>query len=137
MKAGDYPFGLLSARSMQYAWGTNATSQQMHEVASNVKGHDGIMMQAQKAEELGIEEGDWIEVSSPVASARGQARLRLGMRPDVIVMLGQFGQWNTPFVKDLDLPSVNRLVPMNMDLLDGTGSSIEATKAALRIVKSP
>ena len=137
VKAKDYPFWLLSARSMQYAWGTNAASQEMYEVASNVKGHDGIMIQSQKAKELGIEEGDWIEVSSPVASARGQARLRLGMRPDVIVMLGQFGQWNTPFIKDLNLPSVNKLVPMNMDLLDGTGSSIEATKVSIELVKSP
>lgn len=132
VKAEAFPFWLLSARSMQFAWGTNAASQEMHEVASNIKGHDGIMLQTQRAAELGIEEGDWIEVTSPVATAKGQARLRLGMRPDVIVMLGQFGQWKTPFVKELELPSVNKLVPMNMDLLDGTGSSIEATRVSVK-----
>ncbi|MBT7951971.1 MAG: molybdopterin-dependent oxidoreductase [Gammaproteobacteria bacterium] len=136
VKADDYPYWLLSARSMQFAWGTNAASQEMHEVASNIKGHDGIMIQSARAKELGIEDGDWIEVVSPVAKSRGQARLRLGMRPDVIVMLGQFGQWNTPFVKDLKIPSVNKLVPMNMDLLDGTGSSIEATKVSISRCKS-
>lgn len=136
VKAEDYPYWLLSARSMQFAWGTNAASQEMHEVASNVKGHDGIMIQTGRAKELGIEDGDWIEVTSPVATTRGRARLRLGMRPDVIVMLGQFGQWKTPFVKDLELPSVNRLVPMNMDLLDGTGSSIEATKVKVKPLRA-
>ncbi len=104
----------------------------MHEVASNVAGHDGILINATKAAELGVGEGDWIEVSSPVGTAHGQARLRQGIREDVIVMVGQFGHWKMPFAKDLKVPSVNDLVPMHLDLLDGHGSSIDATKVSVR-----
>ncbi|MBL1141141.1 MAG: molybdopterin-dependent oxidoreductase [Proteobacteria bacterium] len=128
VKAADYPYWLLTGRSMQYAWGANVGIQMMKEVADNVFGHDGIIMNAGKAEELGINDGDEIEVTSPIASTRGIARLRQGVRPDTIVMIAQFGQWKTPFAKDLKRTGVNKLVPMNQDYIDGGGSSIDGTK---------
>ncbi len=38
-KPQDYPFWLLTARSMQYAWGANVGMQLIKEVADNVAGH--------------------------------------------------------------------------------------------------
>ncbi len=35
-RAEDYPFWLLTARSMQYAWGANVGMQLIKEVADNV-----------------------------------------------------------------------------------------------------
>lgn len=127
----DFPYWLLTSRSMQYAWGGNVSIQLMHEVAENVVGHNGIMMNRKSASALGIENGDFIEVTSPVGKARGRALLREGVRPDVVVMVGQFGHWKTPYAKDLQMPSLNDLVPMTMDLIDGTGSSIDAVKVAV------
>ncbi|MGH7462979.1 MAG: molybdopterin dinucleotide binding domain-containing protein, partial [Longimicrobiales bacterium] len=132
VKAADYPFWLLTARSMQYAWGGNVSLQVINEVAGNVAGHDGILINAGKAKQLGIGEGDWMEVKSPVGTAHGRARLRQGIRPDVVVMIGQFGHWKTPYAKDLEMPGLNDLVPMHPDFLDGSGSSIDATKVAIR-----
>lgn len=131
----DFPFWLLTARSMQYAWGGNVGIQLMREVAENVAGHSGIMINARKAEGMGIGEGDTIEVTSPVGQTRGRALLRQGVRPDVIVMIGQFGHWKTPFAKDIPMPSLNDLVPMSMDLIDGTGSSIDAVRVRIRLVE--
>ena len=131
----DFPFWLLTARSMQYAWGGNVGIQLMREVAENVAGHSGIMINAAKAEAVGISEGDTIEVTSPVGQTRGRAILRQGVRPDVIVMIGQFGHWKTPFAKDIPMPSLNDLVPMSMDLIDGTGSSIDAVRVRVRVVE--
>lgn len=128
VKAADYPYWLLTGRSMQYAWGANVGIQMIKEVADNVFGHDGIIMNAGKAIELGINDGDLIEVTSPVASTRGIARLRQGVRPDVLIMIAQFGQWKMPYAKDLNRPGLNKLVPMNQDYLDGSGSSIDGTK---------
>ena len=67
-----------------------------------------------------------------MGTAYGQARLREGIRPDVIVMIGQFGHWKTPYAKDLKLPGLNDLVPMDQDFLDGSGSSIDATRVKIR-----
>ena len=128
VKAADYPIWLLTGRSMQYAWGSNTGIPLMKEVADNVFGHDGIIMNAGKAAEMGIEDGDMIEITSPVNSTRGVARLRQGVRPDVVIMIAQFGQWKMPFAKDLGRTGLNALVPMNVDSLDSGGSSIDGTK---------
>ena len=53
---------------------------------------------------------------------------------DVIVMVGQFGHWKTPFAKDFKMPSLNDLVPMSMDLVDGTGSSVDAVRVQIERV---
>ena len=132
-----YPFWLITARSMQYAWGANVSIQMIREVARNVAGHDGIIINSGRAREMGIADGDLIEVSSPICSVRGRALLRQGIRPDTILMLAQFGHWKTPFAKDFGTPSVNRLVPMNMGLMDGGGSSNDAAKVAVTRVGPP
>lgn len=132
VKAKDFPFWLLTTRSMQYSWGGNVGIQLMKEVSDNVKGHGGIQINTARAAELGIADGDMIEVISPVAKTQGRAILRQGIRPDTVVMIGQFGHWKTPYAKDLKTPSLNSLVPMHMDFLDGTGSSVDATKVTIR-----
>ncbi|NKB36898.1 MAG: molybdopterin-dependent oxidoreductase [Gammaproteobacteria bacterium] len=134
VKAADFPFWLLTGRSMQYAWGANVGIQMMKEVADNVFGHDGIIMNEGKANAMGIENGDIIEITSPIASTRGVACLRQGVRPDVIIMLAQFGQWKTPYAKDLNRPSLNRLVAMDQDYIDGGGASIDGTKVSIKRV---
>ncbi len=132
VKASDFPFWVLGGRSMQYAWGGNNALQIVRELADNVAGHNGIMMNAKKAEELGIADGDLVEVSSPVATTEGMAVLRQGVHPEAVIMLAQFGQWKTPYAKDLKRPNLNKLVPLHMDFIDGSGSSIDATKVNIR-----
>ncbi|PKO60300.1 MAG: molybdopterin oxidoreductase, partial [Betaproteobacteria bacterium HGW-Betaproteobacteria-19] len=110
--------------------------QMIREVAANIAGHDGIMINARIAEDMGIEQGDRIEVTSPVGVTTGRALLRQGVRPDTIVMVGQFGHWKTPYAKDLDMPSLNNLVPMNMDLVDGTGSAVDAVLVKIKKIRS-
>jgi len=131
----DYPFWLLTARSMQYAWGGNVSIQMIREVASNVVGHDGILINTKVAARMGISAGDRIEVSSPVGTTRGRVILREGVRPDVIVMIGQFGHWKTPFAKDFETPSLNDLVPMAMDMIDGTGSTVDVARVNVKRVE--
>lgn len=131
-RAADFPFWVLTSRSMQFSWGGNAGIPLMKEVAGNVTGHDGIQINAGRARALGIAEGDRIEVVSPIGSVQGRAILREGVRPDVIVMTGQFGHWKTPVARDYDVPSLNSLVPMHPDFLDGGGSTVDATKVNVR-----
>ena len=81
-KGGDTdPFWLLTSRSMQYAWGGNAAIQMIKEVADNIAGHGGIIIN-RGGRRLGIADGDWIEVRSPLRATQGRAVLREGIRPD-------------------------------------------------------
>ncbi|MGI9482059.1 MAG: molybdopterin-dependent oxidoreductase [Hyphomicrobiales bacterium] len=126
-----FPFWLLTARSMQYAWGGNAGLQIIHEVAGNVAGHGGVMMNPAAAEKLNIAEGDIVEVSSPSGKTKGAAILRQGIRPDTVLMIGQFGHWATPFASENNAPSMNALTPMMLELTDATGSGADLVKVAI------
>jgi phenylacetyl-CoA:acceptor oxidoreductase len=130
--ANDFPFWLLTARSMQYAWGGNAGMQLIKEVADNVAGHSGVILNAGKARELGIGEGDWVRIATPKAEVRARAVLRQGIRPDTLLLLGQFGHWATPFAKDFEMPSLNKLAAMSLELTDATGSGADIVRVSLR-----
>ncbi len=127
----DYPFWLITGRSMQYAWGGNVSIQIMREVSDNVFGHDGVIMNTTSAAALGLSDGDAVVVESPIGSQRCIVRCRQGVRPDVAVMLAQWGHWLTPVAKELKRPSLNNLVPMNMDLIDGGGSTADVVKVRI------
>ena len=132
----DYPYWLLTARSMQYAWGSNAGLQIMDEVAGNVKGHRGVIINTGVAGKLGIREGDLIEVRSSLRATRGPAVLRQGIRPDTLLMIGQFDHWKTPYAKDLQAPSMNALTPMSLELTDATGSGADLVWVGLAKVRA-
>jgi phenylacetyl-CoA:acceptor oxidoreductase len=131
-----YPFWLLTARSMQYAWGGNVGMQLMKEVADNVTGHRGVVMNTRAAIELGIADGDQVEIATPAHRVRGRAVLRQGIRPDTLLMIGQFDHWATPHAKDFGVPSLNSLAAMSMDLTDATGSGADIVRVRIEKPKS-
>ena len=128
----DFPFWLITSRSMQYAWGGNVGVQMIREVAGNLAGHDGVILNAGLAARLGIKEGDRIEVASHIGLVQGRAVPRQGIRPDTLLMIGQFSHWKTPLAKDFDTPSMNALTPMDLDLTDATGSGADVVRVSLR-----
>ena len=128
----DYPFWLLTSRSMQYAWGGNVGMQLIKEVADNVAGHRGVIVNRARAAALGIAEDDWLEIATPRDKVRARAVLREGIRPDTLLLLGQFGHWATPVAKDFEMPSMNPLVPMSLALTDATGSGADLVRVSLR-----
>ena len=128
VQIADYPFWLITARSMQYSWGGNVGIQLIKEMAGNVAGHGGVVMNRTAAERLGLADGDLVEVRSPLNQTKGRVMLCEGIRPDTLLMIGQFDHWATPFAKDFEAPSMNALMPMLLDLTDATGSSADLVK---------
>jgi len=127
----DYPFWAVTSRSMQYAWGSNMGIQVIKEVSDNVAGHRCVVINAKRAAEMGLKDGDIVEIASPLNTTRGPVLTRQGIRPDTVLMVGQFDHWATPFAKDFDAPSINALVPMLLDLTDSTGSGADLTKVKI------
>ena len=126
-----YPFWLLTSRYMQYAWGGNVGIQLMEEVSRNLRGHRGVVMNAGRAREMGIADGERVRVTSQLRSTEGKVVLRQGIRPDTVLMLGQFDHWATPYAKDFDAPSLNTITPMALELTDSTGSSSDLVKVGI------
>lgn len=124
-------FWLLTSRSMQYAWGGNVAIPMIKEVANNVAGHTGIIMNRGTAEEMGLNDGDRVEIRSSLRSTQGRIVLRQGIRPDTLLMIGQFDHWKTPVAKDFDMPSMNTVTPLSMKLTDATGSSSDTVRVTV------
>ncbi|MBF0356118.1 MAG: molybdopterin-dependent oxidoreductase [Alphaproteobacteria bacterium] len=133
-KPQDYPFWLLTTKSMQYHTGANVSIQLMHEAAKNLRGFGGVIMNARTAKELGISEGDLVELSTIDGVTKGAAVPVQGIRPDVMVTVGQFDHWATPYAKEMGAPSINTIAPMSMALTDATGSGSDVARVAIRKV---
>ncbi|HXG05103.1 MAG TPA: molybdopterin-dependent oxidoreductase [Candidatus Binatia bacterium] len=128
----EFPFWLLTSRSMQYSWGSNVSLPVLADVARNVRGHFGVMLNRAAARRLGIADGDLVELRSPTGVTHGRAMLREGVRPDVVVVLQQFGHWATPFTRDLGMPNLNQVAAMDLALTDATGSGADLVPVAVR-----
>lgn len=128
----DFPFWLLTTKSMQFHSGGNAAIALMDEVSTNLRGYTGVMLNADTAATLGIGEGDRVEVRSHIGATYGRAALMKGVRPDTIVILGQFDHWATPYIKDQERASLNTVAPMSIELTDATGSGADIVRVSVR-----
>ncbi|MEQ1807109.1 MAG: hypothetical protein ABL900_17155, partial [Burkholderiaceae bacterium] len=63
---------------------------------------------------------------------RGRAVLRQGIRPDTLLLIGQFDHWATPLAKDFGVPSLNSLATMSMAQTDATGSGADIVRVKIR-----
>ena len=117
---------------MQYAWGANVGLPLIHEIAENVVGNDGIIINRATAKRLGIAQGDLLVIESASGQTHGHAQLREGIRPDTVLIIGQFDQWATPYAKDLDRGSLNSLTPLALSLTDSTGSGADLIRVSVR-----
>lgn len=136
-KPEDFPLWLLTTKSMQYHTGGNASIALMREVAQNVRGHAGVIINAATAGRYGIADGDRIEVRSHIGATYGKAVLAQGIRPDTLVIIGQFDHWATPVAKNFDMPSLNTVAPMSLELTDATGSGSDIVRVAVRRMEAP
>jgi phenylacetyl-CoA:acceptor oxidoreductase len=117
---------------MQYSWGGNVGIPLIRELAGNVAGHGSVVMNRGAALRIDIADGDLVEVRSPLNHTKGRVMLCEGIRPDTLLMIGQFDHWATPFARDVMAPSMNALVPMLLELTDATGSSADLVKVKVK-----
>ncbi len=128
----EFPLWALTARSMQYAWGANVGLPLIREVAQNVAGHDGVIINRATAKRLGIADGDPIVLESASGTTRGRATLREGIRPDTVLLIGQFDHWATPVAKDFGVASLNSLTDLAVSLTDATGSGADIMRVSVK-----
>ena len=72
-----------------------------------------------------------IWLATPKRSVRGRAVVRQGIRPDTLLLIGQFEHWATPVASDFGVPSLNSLATMSLALTDATGSGADLVRVKL------
>lgn len=119
----DYPFWLLTTHSMQYAWSSNVAVPLMNEISQKTLEGNFVQMNRRTAAKMGIKDGDEVWIESAYQKTRGKVSLREGIRPDTVVTVGSFGQWATPYARDLGIPNFNEIAPATVELTDEGGAS--------------
>jgi phenylacetyl-CoA:acceptor oxidoreductase len=127
----EYPLFLINTRSMQFAWGSNTSLPVMAEMAGYVTGFGGLVINAGFAEKSGIRDGDNIVIESPIKKKTCKAIVRQGIRPDTVVLTGQFGNWIMPVAKDFNTPTLNEFIEPDQDLFDAGGASCDIVKVKI------
>ena len=87
------------------------------------------------AQARGIGDGEEIFVESPVGRVRGKVKLIEGIRPDTILIAGQFGQWETPVARDTGRPSEVPLTPISADWTDPVTGCMQGNTVKAKIYK--
>lgn len=90
-----------------------------------------IYMNSSRAAELGIKDGDMVEMTTRYGKEKGKVKLMQGIRPDTICVLHGFGQ-KSPYLKlaQNDGPNDSQIMPAypketNMALKDPVGASMD------------
>ncbi len=126
----EYDLFVTTCRLPQYVNACNVDCALENEVMQQVPGQRDILMNSKTAASKGIKEGDEIWVESPVGKVKGVVTLGEGIRPDTILMAGQFGQITTPVAKDTGRASVNALTPISYEWTDAVTGTMQSTVKA-------
>lgn len=131
----EYDLWALTTKSMHYAYSNNVTNEISSEVAQHSQEFEGVCVNSKTAEEIGVENGDAVVVKSPYGKAEGDVIVREGVRPDVVLFVGQFGHSLTPHAKNLRIPNINHVTTIDdLDLIDGTGSIAQMGRVTIEPV---
>ena len=90
------------------------------------------MFNTATAAKLCVDDGDRLEITSVLGSTQGAAIVVQGIRPDTLVIVGQFGHWATPYAKDIQAPNMNAITPMSIELTDATGSGADIVRVSIK-----
>ncbi len=131
----EYDLFVTTCRLPQYANSSNTDCAIHNEVVQQVPGQHRVLMNSQTAENKGIKDGDEVWVESPVGRVKGIVALTGGIRPDTLLMAGQFGQTQTPVARDTGRVSVNSLTPISYEWTDPVTGTMQSTIKA-RIYKA-
>jgi phenylacetyl-CoA:acceptor oxidoreductase len=110
----DYDFYVTTCRPIMFSYGSNLGLPWMNELTlEQFPDQVYIVMNQDTAASRGIKEGDRICLESPVGKVEGRVTLRQGIRPDTLLIAGQFGQWAMPVAKDTGRVTLSSLIPID------------------------
>jgi anaerobic selenocysteine-containing dehydrogenase len=75
-------------------------------------------MNDKAAKAKGIKDGDEIWIESTTGKIKQKVKLCQGIRPDCLLISGQFGQWAMPVAKETKRASISTLLPISIAWTD-------------------
>ena len=116
----EYDSYVTTSRVIMFSYGSNMALPWINELSQHLPDQVHILMHTGRAREKGIAEGDEIVVESIAGKVKGRVTLREGIRPDTLLIAGQFGQWSMPIARDKGRVTLTSLLPISPDWTDHT-----------------
>jgi len=122
----EYDLYVTTRRLTQIGWGTDVDVPWVLEITELFPGQPDILMNVEAARARGIKDGDEVWVESEVGRVKQRVKLSQGLRPDTVVIAGQFGHWSTPVAKDKGWVSLTALTPIKHSWTDPVCGTMQA-----------
>ncbi len=132
----EYDFYVTTCRIAQLSYGTYAECPWLSEAADLIPGQTDVIMNSKAAKSRGIANGDQVWVESDVGKVKRKVKLTEGIRPDTILIAGQFGQRATPGEKETGRVTQTALVPLRHRWTDQIVCSMQGNTVKGRIYKA-
>jgi phenylacetyl-CoA:acceptor oxidoreductase len=132
----EYDLYVVNCRVAPLSWGANVGLPWVNEISAQLKGVGEVLMNAQTAKKKGIEEGDSIWIESPAGKVKQRVKLCQGIRPDCLLISGQFGQYAMPVAKEMHRATINTLVSVNDDWTDKFVGNQQSLAVKARVYKA-
>ncbi|MDZ4245649.1 MAG: molybdopterin dinucleotide binding domain-containing protein, partial [Dehalococcoidia bacterium] len=130
-----YDFYVTTVRNAQFSWGSNIECPWLIEAADLMAGQQDIYMNTKAAKQKGIKDGDEICVESEVGKVKRKVKLTEGIRPDTLLIPGQFGQWAAPGSKETGRVSQVTLSPIRHSWTDHFMSNMQGQTVKAMVYK--
>ncbi len=104
VSASAYPMHAITQRpmAMYHSWGSQNTW------LRQILGRNWLYIHTQRAAELGIADGDWVEVTSHHGKIKGQAKLMNGQNPDTVWTWNAIGKRSGTWGLDANAPEAKK-----------------------------
>lgn len=132
----DYDLYVSVARSMFFGLGANVDIPWLIEAADKASNDSDVLINTRTARARGIKSGDQVWVESPVGKVKYVAKLTEGIRPDTIVIPGQFGHSVMPVAKDTKRVSQTFLTPISYECTDPVSGCMQGTVVKAKVYKA-
>ena len=132
----EYDFYVVNCRVASLSWGANVGLPWVNEISGQLKGVGDALMNAKTAKKRGIRDGDEIWIESPAGKVRQTVKLCQGIRPDCLLISGQFGQWAMPVAKETGRATVSTLVSINNDWTDKMTGNQQSIAVKAKVYKA-
>ncbi|MCL2854380.1 MAG: molybdopterin-dependent oxidoreductase [Defluviitaleaceae bacterium] len=133
-RLADNQFRLLNVKQGYHSHTATANIPQLGQITKDYN-TQRPWMNATKAAEMGIADGDWVEITSPQGTYRGQMKVTELIHPEAIAFPGGYGN-RTPFFEfsaSVGGVNPNDLVPFRMEPISGH-AMLQETFVTLRRV---
>jgi thiosulfate reductase/polysulfide reductase chain A len=113
-------FRLLNVKQGYHSHNATANIPHLGQITKDYNSNR-LWMNASRATALGISDGDWVEVSSSLATFRGQIKVTEKVHPDALVAPGGYGNRTPYFEFSASVGGINPndLVPFQMEPISG------------------